>query len=68
MQEQAEADIKEMIAAALSDPLISGKKRGVRKINVDNVKNTNNNKNKKSRLQDKKTGPEYAINKMTEEV
>lgn len=66
MQEQAEADIKEMIAAALSDPLISGKKRGVRKINVDNVKNKN--KNKKSRLQDKKTGPEYAINKMTEEV
>lgn len=56
MQEQAESDIKEMIAAALSDPLISGKKRGVK----------NNNRN--SLLQNKKTGPEYAINKMTEEV
>lgn len=45
MQEQAESDMKQMLEAALNDPLISGKKRGVK----DRIS---------SMLKNKKVGPE----------
>jgi len=56
MQEQAAIDLKEMVASALDDPLITGKEKPKKK------KQSGNN------LLKQKKNIDYAINKMTEEV
>jgi len=55
MQEEAAIDLKEMVASALDDPMITGKEKKPKKSSNDNL------------LKQKKN-IDYAINKMTEEV
>jgi len=55
MQEEAAIDLKEMVASALDDPMITGKEKKPKKSTNDNL------------LKQKKN-IDYAINKMTEEV